>query len=327
MTKTKITKKMVWDNTKYYAFLIVWSFIRAMATYMFVIPNSFAPGGIGGIASIIYNAVLNSGNTQLANTVFDPGLITFVLNIPILIAGFILLNKRFVFNTACVVVVYAGFISLFKAVDFPIYNANGNYGLLLLASIAGGVFTGVGMGVMLRRNMSLGGTDIIAKIIYTRNPSKDTQWWIFILDGAVAFASGVLGLINIKGITDATVILTGVLTPIFYSFISLFITAKVGDMMQAGVLSSIVFNIISDKSDEIATEIGNTLHRGVTVHTAVGHYTGKEHPVLVCIVSKKQINIVKNIINRHDPEAFTYITTAGEVAGKGFHRNYNDSSK
>lgn len=325
MQKITITKKAVWDSTKYFALLIMISFVRALGSYMFIIPNRFAPGGIGGIASIIYNGVLLSGNTELATTVFDPGIVTFVLNIPILIAGFCILNKRFVFNTLCVVATHSAFMSMFAALDFPVFSANGDTGLMLLAALAGGAISGIGMGIMLRHNMCLGGTDILAKFIYRKNPSTNTQWWIFILDTSVAVASGSLGLIGIIGESDPTTIITRVLSPIFYSFISLFVTAKVGDIMQAGMLSSIVFNIVSDKADEIATEIGSTLHRGVTVIKATGHYTGNEHAMLVCIVSKKQVNTVKSIINRIDQDAFTYIMSAGEVAGKGFRRNYNDA--
>lgn len=321
MTKVNITKKTVWDTTKYLILLILLSFIRALSTHVFTIPNGFAPGGVSGISSIIYNAVLLGDNAHLAHTVFSPGLTTFVINIPLLVLAFFTLNRRFAVNTLLVVGAYSGFMSLFSAVDFPQFFANGDTGIMLLAAIAGGVISGVCLGIMLRHNMSLGGTDIIGKLIYKHNPSADTQWWIFACDAVVALASGSLGLIKLDASLDATAILTKVLSPIFYSYISLFTASKAADFLQAGLQSSIVFNIISDKADDIAEEISNTLHRGTTISKAVGHYTNQEHEVLVCVVSKKQINVVKNIISRIDPNAFTYIMKAGEVAGKGFRRS------
>lgn len=327
MNKINLTPQAIWRYSKYFVLLILLSFIRALSTYVFTIPNGFAPGGIGGISSILYNAVLMGGNEHLANTVFDPGLTTFVMNIPLFIVSFIVLNKRFAINTFCIVSAYAGFISLFKAVDFPQFYANGDTGIMLLAAIAGGAISGLGMGIMLRNNMSLGGTDIFAKIIYKHNPIADTQWWIFALDCVVVVASGSLGLIGLDLKQDATIILTSVMSPIFYSFISLYTSSKTADVLQSGLQTSIVFNIISDQADEIAEAISSRLHRGATISKAIGHYTNQEHEVLVCVVSKKQINTVKSIIESIDPKAFTYIMSAREVAGKGFRRSDDSTAK
>ncbi len=318
MTKIHITKKSVWNTTKYMVLLVVLAIWRAVSTYVFIIPNGFAPGGVSGIASIIYNVAIAFDRPDLASGILDPGVMTFLLNIPLLIFAFITLNKRFAFNTLCVVAVYSGFISLFGLVKMPQYIAGDDTGYKLLAAIAGGAMGGFGMGLMLRSNMSMGGTDIIGKAIYKRNSAADTQWWIMACDCVVAIASGTLGLINLDMTVGTTAILTSVLSPIFYSFITLFTTAGVADVIQAGFQSSIVFNIISDYADEIAEEISNTLHRGTTISSAIGHYTGREHKMLVCVVSKKQINVVKRIIHSIDPQAFTYITKAREVAGKGF---------
>lgn len=119
----------------------------------------------------------------------------------------------------------------------------------------------------------------------------------------------------------ATAVMTSMLSPIFYSFISLFVTSKVSEFLEYGTLASLVFTIITDKPDAIAKELSVKLHRGVTITKAIGYYTGKEHNVLVCVTSKKQINSVKAIVTACDPNAFMYITKAGEVSGKGFGGN------
>ena len=89
-------------------------------------------------------------------------------------------------------------------------------------------------------------------------------------------------------------------------------------MVESGLLSSLVFTIITDKSDAIAHELSVQLHRGVTVSKSVGYYTGREHNVILCVTSKKQVNRVKDIVKACDPQAFMYVTQAAEVAGKGF---------
>lgn len=302
---------------RFYFVLVLLAFIRAMFTHIFIIPNGFAPGGVSGIASIIYNAVLSTENSQLAETIFNPGVTTFIMNIPLLIAAFVVLNKRFAFNTLLMVAIYSGLMAMFTTVKFPQYTA-ADSGIMLLASIAGGAGNGIGLGMMLRMNASLGGTDIIGKIIYKYNSATDVQWWIFACDCVIVLASGGLGFIGLDLTQSATVIMTAILSPILYSFISLVVTSEIADVIQSGFLSSVVFNIITENPEDIASQITSKMSRGVTIVKGVGYYTGNEHNVLICVVRKKQINTVKAIISSADPNSFVFITKAREVNGKGF---------
>ena len=317
--KIVLTKERVLSEVKFFALLVFMSFLRATFNYMFILPNGFAPGGIGGISTIIYNVAIKTMDSHIANTVFEPGLTTFIMNVPLLITAFFVLNKRFTFNTFCVIACYSGFTSLYSYTHFPQYLADGNTGLQIIAALVGGAITGLCLGVMLRNNMSMGGTDIIGKIIHKHNPQAGANWWIMLCDCIIATSSCVLGIIELKGQSvNATYALTKVLSPILFSFLSLATCSVIADVIQSGLQSSLVFTIITDKPNEIGEQIATKLHRGVTISKAVGYYTGVEHEVLVCVVSKKQINIVKNIVADADPMAFTYITKAREVAGKGF---------
>ncbi len=321
------SKQGVSDVVKYMILLIFLAFLRALTTHVFIIPNGFAPGGIGGISSIIYNAVLPY-NPKLANTLLDPGLTTFLMNIPILVAAFFRLNKKFAINTFFVIAFYSGFMMIFNAIPgFPQFYAGDDTGLKIIGALVGGAATGFCLGIMLRTNMSMGGTDIIGKFIYKHNPSAGAMWWILICDCTVAACSGLLGILELLDVPNitATVALTYVLSPILFSFLSLIICSFTADFIQSGFQSSLVFNIITDKPREIAEAISQHLHRGVTISRAVGYYTGVEHEVLVCVVSKKQINIVKRIVQTADPNSFTFITKASEVAGKGFRHAPEDN--
>ena len=318
MRTKKIYGTAIRHYSLYYLFLVFLAFSRALIAYVFIISNGFAPGGVGGISSIIYNAVLPY-RPDLAATILDPGITTIIMNIPLLIIAVIYLNKRFAFNTMLVVAVYSGAMYMFGAVGFPKFLATDN-GLLLLASLSGGVINGVICGLMLRNTMSMGGTDIIGKLIYKRNPAIETHWIIFGLDLMISIASGTLGILKLEKGIGASEGLTLVLKPIIYSIISMLVSSQITDQITAGLQSSIVFNIVSDQPDEIAKELTTKLHRGVTITRGIGYFTGKEHEVLTCVTSKRQINKVKDIIAECDPKAFTFITKAHEVRGNGFRK-------
>lgn len=321
MKKVTIDKNQANFVAKLLFLSLVLACVRAIAAYVFINPNGFAPGGIAGISAIIHYAAERSSNptiVKLASSLFDPGIMTLLLNIPLVIAAFCVLDRKFATYTTITLTFYSGFVFMFGAVGFPQFYADGNYGLMLIAALAGGAIGGTGLGFMLRQDLSVGGTDIIGKIIYKHNSSAHVHWWIMICDCVVAIMSGSLGLIGLEKGADATVILTKILSPILYSFISLFTSSKVCDTVESGMMSSLVFTIITDKSDAIAHELSIKLHRGVTITKSVGYYTGKEHNVIICVTSKKQINRVKDIVTACDPNAFMYITQAGEVSGKGF---------
>lgn len=321
MGKIALNKEKTTYAVKYMMALILFAVIRSIGTYIFINPNGFAPGGVPGLASIIHYIVVRSSNPtlqKLSTSLFDPGVITIIFNIPLMIVAFRFLNKRFAFYTMVGVLVYSALMILLGAVNCPKYDAGNEDGLKLIAAIAGGAISGVSGGLMFRINMSSGGTDIIGKLIHKHNPSAHVQYWILLCDCVIACFSGVVGLMNLDPTNDATTIMTGFLSPILYSFISLFIHSKVSDAVESGMLSSLVFTIITDEADVIAHELSIKLHRGVTITKSIGYYTGKEHKMIVCVTSKRQINMVKQIVTSCDPHAFMYITQAGEVSGKGF---------
>lgn len=313
-----ITPKRVLHVTRFYLFLAVLALIRALSAYIFIVPNGFAPSGITGLSSLLYNAVLPF-DAHLADTVFNPAITALVLNIPLFIAAFIVLDKKFAFNTMFCVVVYSVFMGVFDLADVPQYAVEApESGYKLLASLAGGALAGISLGFMLRYNTSLGGTDVIGKLIYAKNPISDVQWLIFMCDCIIVIASGGLAFTQDLDLSDTSAVITAVLSPMIYSFLSQLATSQVADVLQSGFQSSLVFNVISDKHDEIAEHITREMHRGVTIMDGIGYYTGEEHKVLVCVVRRKQINTVKRIIQECDPAAFTFITKAREVKGNGF---------
>lgn len=308
--------KKIKKYTLIYVAFILLSLIRSISTYVFIVPNAFAPGGFGGIASIVYN-IVKQYNVKLAEGVFNPAVTVFVLNIPLLIVAFFKLNKRFAFNTAFCVLLYSGFMGLFSAVKVPVFEGEMTSGVVIIAALVGGVLAGISLGFMLMINTSLGGTDIIAKLAYKKNPNINVQWQIFVFDSVVVLFSGLIGAINTKG-KNANEIFVAVSSPIFYSFITLYVTSKVADLITNGLGSSYVFNIITEKADEVGEAIVAQLKRGGTIIDGKGIYTQYNRMILICVVKKRQTSLLKKIVATIDPEAFMYITKTSEVSGYGF---------
>ncbi|MFA5449918.1 MAG: YitT family protein [Clostridia bacterium] len=311
-------KKAVLKHTGYYSILTALSFLRAISTYVFIVPNAFAPGGVGGLASLIYNVTL-SYNAALAESWLNPAVTIFVLNLPLIILSFKKINRSFSINTTLCVILYAAFMGLFSLVDFPQFAArDADSSVMILAAIAGGVIGGVSLGLMLLLNMSAGGTDIVAKVVYKQNPTINVQWLIFLFDMVVVLLSGVLGFIYAEEGDDSTKIFVRVLTPIFYSIISMYATSKVAEVINNGFESSVVFNIITDKYNEISAAILRDIKRGATILKGEGIFTGEERHIVVCVVRKKQLVALKRLVLSIDNNAFLYINNAREVNGFGF---------
>ncbi len=317
--KSEKSKKFL-SRVGFYGLLLFFALLRAVASYVFIVPNAFAPGGVGGIASIVYN-VVNLYDHKLAEGVFNPAVTIFVLNLPLIIASFFTLNKQFAINTTIVTVGYSGFMALFSALKLPVFQGSGmESSLTIISAIAGGVISGVALGGSLLTNSSAGGTDILGKIANKKKPELNTSWFIFLFDSIVVLLSGIVGLLSAKGM-DANTTFVKIASPIFYSFITLFLTSEVADVITTGTQSSVVFNIITDKAEEVGDAIVQILHRGGTIIHAEGIYTNSTRKILVCVVKKKQSALLKQIIKDVDPDAFTYINKAKEVSGFGFRNN------
>ncbi len=323
MSNPKSKRSAFYKALSFYFFLIFLAFLRAIASYVFLVPNGFAPGGVSGLATLIYKGV-QSLNPSLAETVFNPAVTVYVINIPLLIISFKFLSRRFAINTLVTVTSYSLFMGLFSLVKMPYFAEEPSSltsTVCILASIVGGVLAGLGLGFMLRSNASMGGTDVIGKLIYKKNAAIDPQWGIFACDIVIVLLSGLLGLIGINDSMTNNEILVAVLTPIVYSAISLFITSEVAEIITGGVQHSRVCQIITDNVEELSRAILDELKRGGSIINVKGIYTNLEHKMLMVVVPKKQLNVIKRLVKRIDPKSFMIISKAAEINGFGFAPN------
>ncbi|WP_102345794.1 YitT family protein [Bacillus sp. Marseille-P3661] len=268
-------------------FILLGSAIFSFGIVHFNMENSLAEGGFTGITLLFY---------FLFN--IDPSITNLVLNIPIFFIGWKLLGRNaFIYTVIGTfsVSIYLWIFQRYSPLSMPLHDD------LALAALFAGVFLGVGLGIIFRYGGTTGGVDIIARLVY-----KYVGWSM----GKTMF------------LFDAVVILTSLVylsyREAMYTLVAVFVGAKVIDFMQEGAYAAKGATIISDQNDKIATEIMDTMDRGVTVLKGVGRFTGIERNVLYCIVGRNEIVRLKDIIISIDPNAFVAVTDVHDVLGEGF---------
>lgn len=301
------------ELTLIYSFLIVAAIIRAMSYVVFAKPNMVAPGGITGLSTILSNYVpaLQSAS----------GFMMFAFNFPLLVLAFIFLNKKFALYTIIETVLTSAFIALFELpqINFPTFKGD-----VFLAAICTGALNGFGLGLLLRANCSTGGNDIVGLLIQNKFPKVKVVWLILILDSTVAITAGLVKQF-VTPISGAPVG-DGLATSI-YSFIALFVNSYVAEKIQRGFVSSVKFEVVTEKKEEVGKVITETFHRSATMFEGYGMYTKKPRTMIVAVVRKREAVALKKKIMEIDPAAFFYVSNIHEIVGNGFMVQVNASSK
>lgn len=270
--------------------------VRAIGTYMFVSPNNFAPGGINGISVLLEYAVG-----------WNSGWFLLMLNIPLFFIAFLCLGKREAVISTLSMLLTSGLLIVFDFIpvvrDLKYHPASGG----MLAAIAGGIFLGLALAIMLRSCGTSGGTTVLASLVNKKFRFLSVSWLTSAFDACVVLASF---FVYNRGAS-----FTEKLDPVLLALVSLFVTSWICDLILQGFKTAYRFEIITNNPEEIAHEIMQRTHHGVTEVPAVGMYSHVEHKMLVCIVRKRQIAEVQRIIKQY-PDTFASFTSASEVYGK-----------
>lgn len=268
--------------------LIIGTALMAAGTAFFMLPNKLSTGGFSGIATIFY---------YLFNV--NMGVTILILNIPLFAIACFKLGLNFLSKAIIGTVSLSIFIDLF--IQFGVITSD-----RLLASIYGGIITGLGTSMVLKANASTGGSDLLAVIIKKFKPYFRTGNLIMIIDSIIV----ILNVITFKQLEIA-----------LYSGISIYIMGKVIDIFLEGIHFTKIIYIISDKNEDISKKINNDIGRGTTLLYGRGMYKGEDRDVLLCVASRNEIGQITQIIKKLDKHAFTIISNAREVFGKGFKQN------
>lgn len=257
----------------------------ALGVALFLLPNQLSSGGVAGIATITY---------YLLNIPMGKAII--LINIPLFLLAVYKLGKEFFVKSLIGTVALSLFIDIFDK-----FSALTND--RLLASIYGGILIGLGTAIIFKANSSTGGTDLVTQIIKHYRPNIGVGNLIIIVDGII------IGL---------NVILFKEIQIGLYSVIAIYLSGKVIDIVFEGIYFTKLLFIISNKSEEIAKQIGDKIGRGTTGLYGKGMYTDEEKLVLICAVSRGDIVKAKSIAQKIDPKSFIVITNSREVLGEGF---------
>ena len=268
-------------------YLTVGCLITAFSVNYILKPNGLITSGIIGLAIILEKYLL-----------IDYYLIYYIATLIILIATFILMGKKEIMKIIFLSIVYPTVLMLMQGIDFKFIEND-----LLLASIYFSLFYGIGVGMILRKGFSFGGTDTIARILNKKLfPSINVSYLMLILDGFVIIAAAFTFGRNIA----------------LYSIISQLIFTKVCDYIMFGFGTKLYkLEIISSQYEEISNYIMHELGRGVTLFKIKGCYTNEEKIQIQSICSPNEAVMVQRFIRKVEPGAFVKVLPVVNVWGRG----------
>jgi len=268
--------------------VVIGAFIMAAGYVYFISPHKIVPGGVFGISIVLHHLFG-----------LPIGLTALVMNIPLTLIGIKILGPRFGVKTVVGFTLVSIFIDLLTMIwgEKPLVADD-----VLLSSIFGGVLVGFGLGLIFKARATSGGSDIVAMIIgkYTKMPIGQL---LIMIDSCVV----IVGLIAFR---DWRIPL--------YSWIVIFITGKVIDLVLEGMSYEKSLFIVTDKYEEIRDKIINDLDRGGTLIKGEGMYKGTEKKIIFTNVNRRELSMLQEYINIVDPNAFMTVINANEILGNGF---------
>lgn len=265
--------------------------ISSFAFSFFLNPYNIVIGGVSGLG-VIFKGLFG----------YEPALIIFLINLGLLVIGFLTIGKEFLLKTAYGSITFAGFVWLFdiifEALQWGQYTDD-----LLLIIIFSSIIMGYGLGVVVKHGGSTGGTEIPQRVFYKyfHIPFSVS---LYIIDGVVV----TLGFFLLNQSVDI----------ILYEIIFMAVCGVVMDTVIFSGFNKRAVYIISEKTAEIKEHLINDFARGVTGIRVVGEYSEKERKMLMCVLSTMEYYKLRDYIEKIDSTAFFYTVRANEVRGEGF---------
>lgn len=265
--------------------IIIGSILAAAGIQGVLLPARLLTGGITGIAIML----------RLV-TEIDIWFWYIILNIPIFVAGYRFVSRRFALYSLLGTITLTIFLGIFKGMNFHIED-------VLLSTIFGGAINGIGAGIVFRSKGSSGGTDIIAVLI--------RRQWGYNL-GQTSFVTNLSVIILFAFVSGIELAL--------YSAISIYVYSRIVDVVTSGPQVTRTAMIISGNYHVIADAILHNLQRGCTYLDATGAYSGEEKTIVLVTVGQTQLPRLKEIVFHFDPQAFITVNETKEVYGQGFQK-------
>ncbi|MFP7479528.1 YitT family protein [Terribacillus saccharophilus] len=264
-------------------FLIAGSFLFALAVNIFAIPSELGEGGVTGVTIILFYALG-----------WAPSIMNLILNGLLLIIGYRFLDKQTVFYTIIVVILNSFFLHITESWEIASDQ-------VLVNAVFGGLFAGVGIGLVLKVGGTTAGTAILARLA-NKYLDWNTSFALLFFDLIVVAASWfIIG-------TEKLLI----------TVIMLYIATKVMEFVIEGLNPKKAVFIISNQKDTIAKTISTQLDRGVTLLEGRGYYTQNQKEILYVVINKQELLPLKKIVRSIDTKAFITLYDVRDVFGEGF---------
>lgn len=276
------------SKLKNFSLLTISTLIMSVGIYFFKFANNFTFGGITGIAVLVAKFLPISASD-----------FSFVVNILLLIIGWIVLGKSFAEKTAYSTILLSVSLSLLERI-YPMSHPLTNEPLLEL--IFAILLPALGSAILFNIGASSGGTDVIAMIL-KKYTSVDIGKGLMISD--LIFTLAGFLVFNVK---------TGL-----YSLLGLIMRSALIDNFIESFNRSKYFHVVTSNATCICDFIQNDLQRGATIVNATGAFTGDDKYIILTVLSPSQAVKLRNFIKEHDPKAFLLISNTSEIIGKGFH--------
>lgn len=271
------------------AYIFAGTFLMALGINLAFDPMGLVCGGVTGLAIVV---------KYLTGFILDGGIPVWLSNLlfngPLFVVALIKKGKKYIAKTMFATVMLSVWIYL-----VPIYQLFDDY---VLATLFGGVMTGAGIGMVLARMATTGGTDLLSALIHDKLKHITIPQLLAITDGAIVLLGAV-----VFGVENA-----------MYAICVVYICAKISDGMLEGLKFAKMAHIISDKAEEIAEVVLRDVDRGATGVKVQGMYSKEEKKMLICVVTKKEIVELIDIVHKIDPSAFVIVNDVHEVRGEGF---------
>lgn len=260
------------------------AFLVGLGMHIFIYPNDFAPSGVDGLAAMLQKL-----------TGLNAGLFTLAINLPLLIAAWFVLKKRYVLLTVLYTVTLSLCLLFFEWVGMYQYIATTDR---ILPALFGGVAQGL-TGIMLRIGASSGGVDVMGSMIQKRIPHKDVE--------------RIISLISVT-IIAISFLVYGNLQSVLLSVIEIFVCERVTAKILRSSRNAVKFEIVTEHADAIKEDILHRVGHGATVLEGHGLYTEKHKQLILCVVNYRQIPAFLKVISRY-PDTFVYYSDVMGVHG------------
>lgn len=297
----KSPKTAYWMKTVF--FLLVSSFLLSFSAYSLISANDFTIGGASGIAILVNKATAG---------VIPQSAVFICINAPLTVLAFFFVKRKFACLTAAHILLQTLWLTVIE-------NAFPNFQIVfdkpaekIFAALTAGVCIGTAVALAFKIGGSTGGADIVAVIIQKKFSANSIATVIFIINAVIISSS-------LFVFYDSQVVIAYNLLPVILSIFESYIEARTQDSITNGFSSAIEFRIITDKPKEMAQALMRELSRGVTAIPATGMYTEKERSMILCVISRRQVNALRRVMKSVDPNSFAVMSSVSQVVGQGFY--------